>query len=288
MKVYVNGRYYDKKNAKVSVFDHGLLYGDGVFEGIRAYSGTVFRCRDHIDRLFDSAHAILLKIPVSKDELEKIIYAILKRNKLSDAYIRVVVTRGTGDLGLDPDKCKEPSLIVITDRIVLYSDGMYKNGMDVVTVPTARVNVSAFDTKIKSLNYLNNILAKVEGKLAGVPEVIMLNSQGFVAECSGDNIFIVQDGDLLTPPEDAGILKGITREVVMELAEQAGIRVIEKNMTRYNLYTTDECFLTGTAAEVIPVVKVDGRVVGTGRPGPVTKKLFKKFRQLTVGAVDSR
>ncbi|MFO7956528.1 MAG: branched-chain-amino-acid transaminase [Candidatus Brocadiia bacterium] len=283
LKVYINGELHEKEDARISVYDHGLLYGDGVFEGIRAYKGKVFRERDHIDRLYDSARAIALDIPMDKDEMSRAIHTTLVANDLHDAYIRVVVTRGVGTLGLDPRKCTEPQVIIITDSITLYRPELYENGLEVVTVATVRNHPAALNPRIKSLNYLNNILAKVEGLQAGVSEALMLNSQGYVAECTGDNIFIVTDGTLVTPPVHAGILAGITRQVVLELAEEAGIEAVERDMTRFDLYVADECFLTGTAAELIPVVRIDDRPIGTGEPGPVTRKLLEMFRDQTTG-----
>ena len=280
-KVYISGELFDKEEAKISVYDHGLLYGDGVFEGIRAYNGKVFRCEEHVDRLYESAKAIALKIPMSKQELDDAIHEALRANGLDDAYIRVVVTRGVGTLGLDPTKCHSPHLIIIVDTILLYPEDYYEKGLEVVTVPTVRNHHNALNPKIKSLNYLNNILAKIEALQAGVIEAIMLNKDGFVAECTGDNIFIVSDGTLITPPSHAGILEGITRGVAMELAEAAGIRCLEQEMTRFDLYVADECFLTGTAAEIIPVVRIDSRDIGDAKPGPVTRQLLTMFRDET-------
>ncbi len=281
LKVYINGKFYEKEDAKISVFDHGLLYGDGVFEGIRCYNGKVFEIRAHIKRLYDSAKAIRLQIPMTPDELESVIYETLRINELSNAYIRVVVTRGVGTLGLSPTKTSDPQVIVITDHITLYPEEMYKNGMAVVTASTIRNHPNALSPRVKSLNYLNNILGKIEALDAGVPEAIMLNHLGFVAECTGDNIFIIKADILFTPPPEAGILEGITRNLVIKLAKEEGIEVIEQNLTRYDLYAADECFLTGTAAEVIPVTKIDGREVGDGKVGPITKKLMEKFHNLT-------
>ena len=281
MKVYIDGKYYDQKNAKVSVFDHGLLYGDGVFEGIRAYNGRVFKLKEHIDRLFCSAKAILLNIPLSHAAMMKAVVDTCRRNKLRDGYIRLVVTRGVGTLGLNPNRCKRPSVIVIADKIQLYPPAMYERGMAIVTVPTTRNLHNAVNPAIKSLNYLNNILAKIEANIAGVEEAIMLNSEGFVAECTGDNIFILKEGQMFTPPLSAGALYGITRGVVMGLAREAGIPASEPNLTRYDLFNADECFLTGTGAELIPVTKIDGRVIGSGKPGPITKRLVKSYHALT-------
>ena len=281
LKVYVNGKLLDKSKATVSVFDHGLLYGDGVFEGIRSYNGLVFKLKEHVDRLFESAHAIMLNIPMGKEALTKAVITTLKANKLKDAYIRLVITRGAGDLGLDPRKCKHPTVFIITDKIVLYPKEYYKNGLEIVTVPTQRNVPEALNPQIKSLNYLNNILAKIEAINSNVEEALMLNSLGLVTECTGDNIFIVKDNVLVTPPAYVGILKGITRDSVISLAKKNKIRTAEEVLTRHNLYTSDELFLTGTAAEIIPVVKVDGRVIGSGKPGKHTKLLMKEFAKLT-------
>ena len=281
MKIYIDGKFHDEKNAKISVFDHGLLYGDGVFEGIRAYNGRVFKLREHIDRLFDSAKAILLDSPMKHADLMRATVETCRRNKLREGYIRLLVTRGVGTLGLNPNRCKRPSVIIIADKIQLYPPELYARGMDIVTVPTTRNLHNAVNPAIKSLNYLNNILAKIEANIAGVEEAVMLNSEGFVAECTGDNLFIVKRGHLLTPPLSAGALYGITRGTVMDLARESGVPVAEPNLTRYDLYVADECFLTGTGAEIIPVTKIDGRVIGKGKPGPVTRDLVAKYRSLT-------
>jgi branched-chain amino acid aminotransferase len=281
LKVYIDGTLCEKDQAKVSVFDHGLLYGDGVFEGIRAYGGRIFQLDAHLERLYNSAKAIALKIPLAYNELKAAIQNTLATNGLKDAYIRVVVTRGVGTLGLDPNKCSGSSLIIITDSITLYPDELYEKGLEIVTVATVRNHPAALSPRIKSLNYLNNILAKIEAINAGCLEALMLNANGLVAECTGDNIFIVRKGIILTPPETAGILKGITRGVVMGLARKDGMDVREENLTRYDLYTADECFLTGTAAEIIPVVKIDSRQIGPGTPGPVTSRLRSLFKELT-------
>jgi len=283
MKIYINGRFYDKENAKVSVFDHGLLYGDGVFEGIRSYNRRVFKLSEHIDRLFESAQSILLKISLTKEQLIKAILATLKANKLDNAYIRLIVTRGVGDLGLDPRKCDQgPTVIIIADKIALYPDRFYQQGLVIVTVPTVRNLPEALNPQIKSLNYLNNILAKIEAVNSGCDEAIMLDSLGYVAECTGDNIFVVKNGHLYTPPQCMGTLRGITRDAILEIARKYKICAHEHVITRHEVYISDECFLTGTAAEVIPVVKVDGRVIGQGKPGKLTLNLMKKFKELTV------
>ncbi|HHT9110442.1 MAG TPA: branched-chain-amino-acid transaminase [Candidatus Brocadiaceae bacterium] len=281
LKIYINGQLLPQEDAKISVFDHGLLYGDGVFEGIRAYHGKVFAMDQHMDRLYDSATALALKIPITKAEMANAIKETMAANNLTESYIRVVVTRGVGKLGLDPNKCATPQIIIITDTIELYSKALYERGLDIVTVSTIRNHFSALDPKIKSLNYLNNILAKIESLQAGAGEALMLNKDGYVAECAGDNIFIIRDHVLFTPPESAGILVGITRNVVMKLALEMGIEVKEQLMTKYDLYIAEECFLTGTAAEIIPVVKIDGRILGTGKPGKITLELLKKYRDLT-------
>ena len=281
LKVYINGKLMEKENAKVSVFDHGLLYGDGVFEGIRSYDGLVFKLKEHLDRFFESAKTLMLKIPLSRQEMSGAIIQTLKANRLKDAYIRLVVTRGEGDLGLDPRKCDRPTLIIITDRIVLYPKKLYREGLEIITVPTQRNIPSAVDPQIKSLNYLNNILAKIEAVNAGKEEAVMLNHAGYVAECTGDNIFIVKQGELLTPPTYVGALKGITRLAVITIARREKIPFREEVMTRHNLFNADETFLTGTAAEVIPVVKVDGRVIGNGKPGTLTLRIMQEFHKLT-------
>src|SRR5256885_7045415 len=281
MKIFINGKYLSQRDAKISVFDHGLLYGDGIFEGIRAYNGRVFKLREHIDRLFCSGKAILLNIPMAPEEIRRAVIETCRRNNIRDGYIRLVVTRGVGTLGLNPNRCKDPSVIIIADTIQLYSPELYENGMEIVTVATTRNLHGALNPAIKSLNYLNNILAKIEANNAGCEEAIMLNAQGFVAECTGDNIFIVKAGQILTPPLSAGALYGITRGVVIEIAREERLGVSEPNLTRYDLFNAEECFLTGTGAELIPVVKIDGRVIGNGRPGPVTRRLVDKYRALT-------
>jgi len=281
LKVYIDGRLFPQEEAKVSVFDHGLLYGDGVFEGIRSYSGRVFKLQEHIDRLYESAKAIALQIPINQEEMQEALYNTLKANNLKDSYIRLVVTRGVGKLGLEHTKCKTPSIIIITDFIELYPSRLYEVGIDAVTVRTIRNHFEALNPRIKCLNYMNNILAKIESLNAGAMEAIMLNAEGYVAECTGENIFVVKHGELLTPPVNAGILKGITRDTVIELARKGGINVMEELFTRYELYTADECFLTGTAAEIVPVVKIDGRLVGNGKCGRMTQSLLAKYRELT-------
>jgi branched-chain amino acid aminotransferase len=280
-KVYINGKLYPKEEAKVSVFDHGLLYGDGVFEGIRCYNGTVFKFSEHIDRLYDSAEAIALEIRLTRDEMKNAVLDTLKTNNLKDSYIRLIVTRGVGKLGLDPFNCEEPQVIIITDSIQLYSKELYDKGLDTIIVHTIRNHPEALNPTVKSMNYLNNILAKIECIKAGAAEGIMLNKDGYVAECTGDNIFIVKDNEIFTPPVSAGILIGITRNVVIELAKEAGMTVREEQLTQDDLYNADECFLTGTAAEIIPVANIDGRKIATGKPGRITLSLLKKYQELT-------
>jgi len=269
------------EEAVISVFDHGLLYGDGVFEGIRAYNGRVFRLVEHIRRLYESAHSILLTIPLSQEEMIKAVVDTVNANKLRDAYIRLVVTRGVGDLGMDPRKCKQAQVFIIADKITLYPEELYDKGLEVITVATRRNIAEALEPKIKSLNYLNNIHAKIEANRAGVLEALMLTNQGYICEGTGDNIFIYRRGELLTPPVYLGILEGITREAIIELAAREGIPLREVPFTRHDLYVSEECFLTGTAAEVIPVIEVDQRLIGSGKPGPITKRLIKLFRELT-------
>src|SRR5213080_5010451 len=281
MKIYVDGKYYDERNAKISVFDHGLLYGDGIFEGIRAYNGRVFKLKEHIDRLFCSAKAILLTLPMAHTDLMDAVTETCRRNRLRDGYIRLLVTRGVGTLGLNPNKCKNPSVVIIVGKIQLYHVEVYERGLDIITVPTTRNLHSALNPAIKSLNYLNNILAKIEANNSGCEEAIMLNAEGFVSECTGDNVFMIREGRLLTPPLFAGALYGITRRTVIEMATESAIPVGEPNLTRYDLFNAEECFLTGTGAELIPVVKIDGRVIGAGKPGPLTRRLVDKYRALT-------
>jgi len=281
VKVYLNGKFVDREKAVVSVFDHGLLYGDGVFEGIRSYDGLVFKLREHIDRLFESAHTIMLAIPMSKAALVDIVRQSLRVNRLTDAYIRLVVTRGVGDLGLDPRKCAKPTVFLIADEIQLYPKKLYEQGLALITVATQRNVPEALNPQIKSLNYLNNILAKIEAITAGYEEAIMLSPSGYVTECTGENIFMVKGRQLLTPPPYIGVLRGITRRTVMELAGRQRLEVREELLTRHDLFNADEVFLTGTAAEIVPVVKIDGRIIGSGKPGAVTKGLQQAFRQVT-------
>jgi branched-chain amino acid aminotransferase len=281
MKIFIDGKFLSERDAKISVFDHGLLYGDGIFEGIRAYNGRVFKLKEHIERLFYSAKAILLEIPMSPGNISEAVLESCRVNKIRDGYIRLVVTRGVGTLGLNPRSCKNPSVIIIAGKIQVYPPALYARGMDIVTVPTVRNLHSAVNPAVKSLNYLNNILAKIEANNAGVEEAVMLNAEGFVAECTADNLFIVKNGELFTPPLSAGALYGITRQTVIELAQEAGLKVSEPNLTPYDLFNADECFLTGTGAELIPAVKIDGRVIGSGKPGALTRKLVEDYRALT-------
>jgi branched-chain amino acid aminotransferase len=281
MKIYIDGRLVDREKAHISVFDHGLLYGDGVFEGIRTYDGLVFRMKEHIDRLYRSADAIELKIPLAKTEMIGAVIKTLKANKLKDAYIRLVVTRGVGDLGLDPRKCGVPTIFIITDKIALYPKEYYEKGLQIITAHTRKNLPQALDARIKSLNYLNNILAKIDAIKADTEEAIMLNYEGYVTECTGDNIFMVKGGELATPPVTLGALEGITRDAVIGIAGREGISFRERLLKMEDLHAADEVFLTGTAAEVIPVVKIDDRTIGNGSPGPITAKLNKEFRKLT-------
>ncbi|NLA05669.1 MAG: branched-chain-amino-acid transaminase [Firmicutes bacterium] len=281
LTIYLNGKFVPEEEAVISVFDHGLLYGDGVFEGIRAYHNRVFRLGEHLQRLYQSAKSIMLTIPLSPEKMQEVILETLRRNNLRDAYIRLVITRGIGDLGLDPSKCSEPAVFCITSSIQLYPEELYAKGLEVITVPTPRNYNEAVNPRIKSLNYLNNILAKIEANLAGTMEAIMLNPQGYVAEATGDNIFMIKGGVLLTPPSYANILEGITRNAVIELAGRRGLEVKEELFTRHDLYNADQVFLTGTAAELIPVIKIDGRVIGSGKPEPLFHELLSDFRELT-------
>ncbi|MCG8400446.1 MAG: branched-chain-amino-acid transaminase [Firmicutes bacterium] len=279
--IYLDGKYVPEEEAVVSVFDHGLLYGDGIFEGIRAYHNRVFKLEEHLERLYESARSITLEIPLSVEEMRGVVLETLRRNNLRDAYIRLVVTRGRGDLGLDPRKCKRATVFCITASIQLYPEELYERGLKMITVATRRNIPEACNPRVKSLNYLNNIYAKIEANLAGVPEAIMLNQEGYVAEATGDNIFLVKKGKLITPPIHMGLLEGITRNAVMDLARARGVAVEEKVFTRHDVYVADECFLTGTAAELIPCVSVDGRTIGDGKPGPVFQELLHDFRELT-------
>jgi branched-chain amino acid aminotransferase len=282
MKIYMNGKYFEKEDAKVSVFDHGLLYGDGVFEGIRTYNRLVFKLKEHVVRLYESAHSIMLTIPMTQEQMCAAVTDTLKANDLADGYIRLIVTRGVGDLGLDPRKCTGgPSVIIIADKISLYPEKYYKEGLAIITVPTVRNLPEALNPQLKTLNYLNNILAKIEAVNLGYDEAIMLDNMGYVAECTGDNIFIVKGNHLYTPPQCMGTLRGITRDAVLEIADNEKIGTHEHVITRHEVYNADECFLTGTAAEIVPVVKIDGRPIGSGMPGKMTHLLIGKFKELT-------
>jgi branched-chain amino acid aminotransferase len=279
MKIYLDGKFVDQADAKVSVFDHGLLYGDGIFEGIRLYQGNIFRLDEHLERLEYSAKALLLKMPLSRQEVAEATCETCRQNNLTDGYIRLVVTRGVGDLGLSPWLCPTPSIFIIADKIALYPAEHYTTGLSIVTVPTRRMSAAALSPAVKSLNYLNNILAKIEARQAGALEAIMLNDQGYVAECTGDNIFIVHKGEILTPAASQGALKGITRDTIFDIAKEIGVPIREVDLTRYDVWCADECFLTGTGAEVIPVVKLDGREIGAGKPGAFTQKVLTAFRR---------
>lgn len=280
--IFLNDELVKKEDAKISVYDHGFLYGDGVFEGIRVYNGNIFRMKEHLDRLYDSARSIMLNIPYSLEELtEKMIHTV-ERNGLKDAYIRLVVSRGAGDLGLDPNNCGRANTVIIVEPLAIFPKHLYETGIDIVTVPTRRNRPDVLSPKVKSLNYLNNILVRIEAHMAGVSEALMLNDQGYVAEGSADNVFIYKKGKLYTPPGYIGALEGITRNAIMEIAEDLGYEVKEEPFTRHDVYTAEEVFLTGTAAEVIAVVKVDGRTIGEGQPGVHTNKLLEQFRKRVV------
>jgi len=281
LKIYIDGNFHDQTEAKISVFDHGLLYGDGVFEGIRFYNDRVFRLEEHIERLCDSARAIALEIPMSRSELVAATLETIRQNDLHDGYVRLIVTRGVGSLGLSPDTCRRPSIIIIAATIALYPEELYHKGLTMVTCSTRRTPPAALSPRVKSLNYLSNILGKLEAQNAGAGEGLMLNEQGYVSECTGDNIFIVKKGEISTPHLNSGILAGVTRAVVFELAEKLSIRAVERELIRHDIYTADECFLTGTAAEVIPAVQLDRRLIGNGQPGPITLQLIESFRELT-------
>jgi branched-chain amino acid aminotransferase len=280
MKIYFNGSLVDRAEAKVSVFDHGLLYGDGVFEGIRLYDGCVFKLEEHLERLEYSAKAIMLKMPISRKELADAVCETCRANNLKNGYIRLVITRGEGSLGLSIHSCKQPNLIIIADTIQLYPPEFYEQGLKIITVPTRRINPAALPPTVKSLNYLNNILAKTEAQHLGYHEAIMLNDQGYIAECTGDNIFALHKGVLLTPPSSAGALKGITRDAVLDIAAELNVPVREVNMTRYDTWICDELFLTGTAAEVVPIVEVDARPIGNGKPGELTLRFLEVFKRI--------
>ncbi len=282
LKIFLNGEFVEREDARISVFDHGLLYGDGVFEGIRSYGGRPFKLREHVERLYKSAKVLMLVIPYEKEEMSDIIINTLKKNNIEEGYARVVVTRGEGDLGLDPRKCPKASVFVIADSIMLYSEELCKKGIEVVTVPMLRTAPSMLDPRVKSLNYLNNIMAKIHANNAGKPEALMLNADGYVVECSGENVFIVRDSCLVTPPSYLGSLEGITRGTVMDIAGEIGLGASEECITLYDMYNADECFLTGSAAEIVPVSHVDGREISGGECGAVTRKLIEKFRELVL------
>src|SRR5438128_8233755 len=280
-KIYIDGKFYSEANAKVSVLDHGLLYGDGIFEGIRFYNGRVFRLEEHLNRLWDSARSICLEIPMTMREMTEAVLETIRQNHLRNGYIRLLVTRGIGNLGLNPTQCKYPSVIIIVATIALYHESIYRKGLTIVTCATRRSNPAALNPAVKSLNYLNNVMARIEANLAGADEALMLNDAGHVAECTADNIFVVKRGQIFTPPIAAGALRGITRLVVFEMAAELGIKITEADITRHDVFIADECFLTGTAAEIIPVVKADGRLIGNGKPGPISARMIARFRQLT-------
>jgi branched-chain amino acid aminotransferase len=280
-KIYIDGKFYSEANAKVSVFDHGLLYGDGIFEGIRFYNGRVFRLEQHLERLSNSARSICLDIPMTRREMTEALLETIRQNHLRDGYIRLVVTRGVGNLGLNPEQCKNPSVIIIVATIALYHEDFYRKGLSIVTVATRRSNPASLNPAVKSLNYLNNVMARIEANLASADEALMLNDAGNVAECTADNVFIITHGQIFTPPITAGALQGITRSVVFDIAGEFEIKVIEADFTRHDIFVADECFLTGTAAEIVPVVKADGRIIGNGKPGPITGRIIARFREMT-------
>jgi branched-chain amino acid aminotransferase len=280
-KIYIDGEFYSEANAKVSVFDHGLLYGDGIFEGIRFYNGRVFRLEEHLERLWDSARSICLEIPMTRQEITEALLETIRQNHLRDGYIRLLVTRGVGNLGLNPEQCKRPSVIIIAATIALYHEDFYSKGLNIVTVATRRSNPASLNPAVKSLNYLNNVMARIEANLAGADEALMLNDAGNIAECTADNVFTIKDGQIYTPPITAGALRGITRSVVFDIAGEFGVKVNEADLTRHDIFVADECFLTGTAAEIIPVVKADGRVIGNGKPGSITTRIIARFREMT-------
>ena len=280
-KIYIDGKFYSEASAKVSVLDHGLLYGDGIFEGIRFYNGRVFRLEEHLARLWDSARSICLEIPMSMRNMTEAVLETIRQNRLRDGYIRLLVTRGVGNLGLNPTQCKYPSVIIIAATIALYHEDFYRKGLSIVTVATRRSNPASLNPAVKSLNYLNNVMARIEANLASADEALMLNDAGNVAECTADNVFIIRHGQIFTPPTTAGALEGITRSVVSEIAGEFDIKVIEADFTRHDIFVADECFLTGTAAEIVPVVKADGRIIGNGKPGPITTRIIARFREMT-------
>ncbi len=280
-KIYIDGKFYSEADAKISVFDHGLLYGDGIFEGIRFYNGRVFRLGEHLDRLWDSARSICLEMPMTKEEMTEALLEAIRQNHLRDGYVRLLVTRGIGNLGLNPMQCKWPSVIIIVAAITLYRENLYRKGLTIVTCATRRCSPGALNPAVKSLNYLNNVMARLEANLADADEALMLNDAGNVAECTADNVFVVKRGQIVTPPVTAGALRGITRSVAFEIATELGFKTLKADITRHDIYTADECFLTGTAAEIIPVVKADGRLIGNGKPGPITARIITRFREMT-------
>ncbi|HEV8417964.1 MAG TPA: branched-chain-amino-acid transaminase [Candidatus Udaeobacter sp.] len=280
-KIYIDGKFYSEASAKVSVFDHGLLYGDGIFEGIRFYNGRVFRLEQHLERLWNSARSICLEIPMTRQEMTEALLETIRQNHLRDGYIRLVVTRGVGNLGLNPEQCKNPSVIIIVATIALYHEDFYRKGLSIVTVATRRSNPASLNPAVKSLNYLNNVMARIEANLASADEALMLNDAGNVAECTADNVFIIKHGRIFTPPITAGALQGITRSVVFDIAGEFDLKVVEADFTRHDIFVADECFLTGTAAEIVPVVKADGRTIGNGKPGPITIRIVARFREMT-------
>ena len=280
-KIYIDGKFYSEANAKVSVFDHGLLYGDGIFEGIRFYNGRVFRLEQHLERLWNSARSICLDIPMTRQEMTEALLETIRQNHLRDGYIRLVVTRGVGNLGLNPEQCKNPSVIIIVATIALYHEDFYRKGLSIVTVATRRSNPASLNPAVKSLNYLNNVMARIEANLASADEALMLNDAGNVAECTADNVFIIKHGKIFTPPITAGALQGITRSVVFDIAGEFDMKVVEADFTRHDIFVADECFLTGTAAEIVPVIKADGRLIGNGKPGPITTRIIARFREMT-------
>ena len=281
LTIYVDGKFVPEGEAKVSVFDHGLLYGDGIFEGIRFYNGRVFRLEEHHDRLWDSARSICLEIPMTRSAMTEALLETIRRNGLRDGYIRQIVTRGVGNLGLNPALCKRPTVIIIAATIALYPEEMYRNGLTIVTVPTRRAGAATLNPAVKSLNYLNNVMARIEANLVGADEALMLNDNGHVSECTADNVFIIKKGQIFTPPISAGALRGITRAVIFEIADELGLKITETDLSRHDVFVADECFLTGTAAEVIPVIKADGRIIGTGKPGEISGRMIARFRELT-------
>lgn len=281
LQIFIDGEFLPEPEAKISVFDHGLLYGDGIFEGIRFYNGRVFKLDEHIDRLWDSARAICLTVPMTREEIAEAVLETIRRNALRDGYVRLLVTRGKGNLGLSPERCPRASVIVIAATIQLYPAEKYETGMVMVTCSTRRVSPAALSPAVKSLNYLNNILAKIEANHAGADEGLMLNDEGLVAECTGDNIFVIKRGEIFTPPIYAGGLRGITRQVVFDVCREDGIALRETELSRYDIYTADECFLTGTAAEVIAAIALDTRAIGNGSPGPITQRIISRFREIT-------